>query len=274
MNFKLKKLSYIIFLIMLASCGAKKLSDVETLGGFRVLAIQTQTPELTQSAGLTVTARPYISDISSGGRSVTGIVEGCIDPGVGSGAQATCTDNPSRVFANYSVDTSTLPTMKSGWGSYSSALAIPDTIFSGKSSKDKFNGVAYLIIFTFTVDGTTYKSFRRIMVTNKTALNTNPTLTSLNLNGGSMAKPKNGDFLSATYSGAETYDYIRSDGVTENRTEKLSIAWYVSAGVFDMPTATAAESVQYKSDPPTGQLLIIGVLRDDRGGVTTLENLL
>jgi hypothetical protein len=52
------------------------------------------------------------------------------------------------------------------------------------------------------------------------------------------------------------------------------MSWYVSAGVFDMPKSLASESVLYKSDPPGGQLLMIGILRDERGGVSVKEYLL
>jgi hypothetical protein len=112
------------------------------------------------------------------------------------------------------------------------------------------------------------------MITNRTTRNTNPNLISLQLNGGAIAKPKNGDSLSATYSGAETYDSILVDGATETRTEKLVMAWYVSSGNLDLSKVNASESVKYKTDPPASQLLIIGVLRDERGGVDIVQSLL
>ena len=266
----MKKILLAFIPFCLISCGGKKLADVETLGTFRVLAIQTSTPELTQTTGLSVTAKPFVSDISSGGRTVSGLVEGCVDPGVSSGAVVTCDGNPTRVFSAYSVDTSGL-TMQTGWGGLSSSLAIPDAIFAGRSAREKFNGVPFLIIFSFDVDGATSKYFRRVLITNRTTLNANPSLTALKLNGGAIGKPKNGDYLNATYSGVETYDYMRADGLTESRTEKLMMAWYVNSGTFDMPKATAAESVQYKTDPPSGQMLIIGILRDERGGVDVVQ---
>ena len=269
----MKKILITLPLLLIFSCGDNNLNKVETLSSFRVLAIQTANPELTQTSGLTVTARPYISDINGGGRTVTAIVDGCVDPGISFGAEATCEGNLTKVTSSYSVDTSTLPNLKSGWGNYSSALAIPDTIFTGRTAREKFNGVPFLIIFSFTVDGVIYKTFRRVLITNRTALNSNPTLTTLHLNGGAIAKPNNGDYLSASYSGAETYDYLRVDGVTESRTEKLVMAWYVSSGNLDIAKANAGESVKYKSDPPATQLLMIGVLRDERGGVTVLESL-
>lgn len=269
----MKNMLIILPLFLIISCGDNKLDKVETLSSFRVLAIQTANPELTQTTGLTVTARPYISDINGGGRTVTAVVEGCVDPGISFGAEATCTGNPTQVTSSYSVDTSTLPNLKSGWGNYSAALAIPDTIFTGRSTREKFNGVPFLIIFYFNVDGIIYKSFRRVLITNRTTLNTNPTLSALLRNGGAISKPNNGDYLSATYSGTETYDYLRIDGVTENRTEKLVMAWYVSSGNLDIAKASAGESVKYNSDPPATQLLMVGVLRDERGGVAVVESL-
>ena len=130
----MKILLYGIFPLLLLSCGGKKLADVETLGAFRVLAIQTTTPDIVQTTGLTVTATPYVTDINSGGRTVSGLVEGCVDPGVSSGAEATCTGNPTRVSSAYSVNTAGAGfTMQSGWGSSSAALSIPDAIFVNSS---------------------------------------------------------------------------------------------------------------------------------------------
>jgi hypothetical protein len=272
----MKILFIFLTLFFIFSCGKTTLNKVEQLGSFRILAIQTATPELTQINGLTVTVRPYISDIASGGRSITGTVEGCVDPGISFGANATCEGNPTLVTSSYTVDTTSAGTLHSKWGPYSSALAIPDLIFAGKSTREKFNGVPYLTIFTFVVDGLTYKSFRRVLVTNRTTpnLNTNPTLTALQLNSGPISKPNLNDHLNVSFSGVETYDYIRVDGLTETRTEKSVMAWYISDGTINISKANASESIQYQTDPPTGQLLIIGVLRDERGGVDVRENLL
>lgn len=256
------------------SCGDDKLKKVETLSSFRILAIESATPELTQTTGLTVTARPYISDTNGAGRTIGAVVEGCIDPGISFGAEVTCEGNISKVSTTYSVNTSTLPNLNSGWGSYSSALSIPDTIFAGRTDREKYNGVPYIIIFKFTVDGAEYKSFRRILITNRTTLNTNPTLSGFLLNGSTLTKPNENDYLSATVSTAENYNFVLVDGTTENRNETLSIAWYVSSGELNTAKTGASESVQYKSSPPSSSLLLIGVLRDERGGVSVKENLL
>ncbi len=271
----MKHLILFLIMIIISSCGDDKLNKVETLGGFRILAIKASASEKTQANGLTVTATPYVSDVNGAGRSITGTVDGCVDPGVAYGADATCEGNSTKVSAAYTINGARGGTkLNSGWADPTAALSIPDAIFTGRTTREKFNGVPFLIVFTFVVDGSTYKSFRRIHITNRTSLNTDPTLSSLKLNGGAIAKPSNGDSLSASYSGAETYDYMRVDGVTETRTEKLVMAWYVSEGELDISKATAAESVKYKSTPPSGNLLVIGVLRDERGGVAVQDDLL
>lgn len=268
------KIVIILSLLFTSSCGENKLNKVETLSSFRVLAIQSTTPELTQTTR-TITARPYVSDTNSSGRVITAVVDGCVDPGISFGAEVTCLDNPTKVTSSYSVDTGKPGfLLHSGWGDNSSALAIPDSIFLGRTAREKYNGVAYIILFSFSVDGIIYKSFKRIFITERTILNSNPALSSLLINGGPIAKPQNGDYLSAVTSGAETYDYLLVDGITESRSEKLTMAWYVSSGTLDTPKANASESIRYKSDPPATQLLIIGVLRDERGGVAVLDSLL
>ena len=273
-NFKMKAILILISLFLTISCGNDKIKKLEILNSFRVLAIESLTPELTQGAGLSVSARPYISDINGGGRTLSAVVDGCVDPGVSLGAEVTCDGNITKVSVAYSLNTSTLPTLNSGWGSYSCALSVPNTIFLGRTDREQFNGVPFLIIFSFTVDGAILKSFRRILVTNRTSLNTNPTLTSLLLNGSTIAKPQLNDYLSATASGAQNYNYVLADGQTENRNETLSMAWYVSSGELNTAKTSASESVKYKSSPPASSLLIIGVLRDERGGVAVRESLL
>lgn len=258
----------------MASCGDDKLKKIETLNSFRILAIESATPELTLNTGLTVTARPYVSDINGNGRSLSAVIDGCIDPGISFGAEVTCEGNASKVSVAYSINTGSLPKLNSGWGAYSTALTIPDTIFLGRTDRDKYNGIPYIIIFKFTVDGTVVKSFRRILVTNRTALNTNPTISALLLNSSTISKPNLNDYLSATTSGSENYNTIIADGTLENRNETLTMAWYVSSGELNISKANANESVQYKNSTPSTPLLIIGVLRDERGGVAVRENLL
>jgi hypothetical protein len=270
----MKNLLLFSLLVFMISCGDDKLKKVETLTSFRVLAIETATPELTQTTGLSVTARPYISDTNGAGRTISAVVDGCIDPGISFGAEVTCEGNASKVSVAYSINTSTLTNLNSGWGTYSSSLSIPDTIFAGRTDRDKYNGVPYIIVFKFTVDGAEHKSFRRILVTNRTALNSNPTLSGFLLNGSTLAKPNLNDYLSATVSNAENYNFILVDGTTENRNESLTMAWYVSSGELNTSKVNASESVQYKSSSPSTSLLIIGVLRDERGGVSVKESLL
>jgi hypothetical protein len=269
-----KILIQLFTLFSIASCGEDKLKKIETLNSFRVLAIESATPELTQNTGLSVTARPYISDVNGAGRIVSAVVDGCIDPGISFGAEVTCEGNASKVSVAYTVNTSALSNLNSGWGAYSSALAIPDTIFLGRTDREKYNGVPYIIIFKFTVDDVVLKSFRRILLTNRTALNSNPTISSFLLNGSAISKPNLNDYLSASVSGAENYNTILADGTIENRNETLTMAWYVSYGELNISKATASESVQYKTSPPASQLLIIGVLRDERGGVAIRESFL
>jgi hypothetical protein len=139
-----------------------------------------------------------------------------------------------------------------------------------------FNGVPYLIIFTFNIEGIIHTSFRRIFITNRSSpnLNNNPSITSLNLNGGIINKPNLGDLLSLSFTGIETYELMNVDGVLENRTEKLVTAWFISDGELDNSKTNAEDSIVYKSNPPMAKLLIISVLRDDRGGVDVLESFL
>jgi hypothetical protein len=62
------------------------------------------------------------------------------------------------------------------------------------------------------------------------------------------------------------------DGTTETRTKKLVMAWYISSGTLNLSKVNAADTVKYTSDPPSS-LLIVGILRDECGGVSVVHAL-
>lgn len=263
---------YLLLLLLLA-CGGDDMKKVEELGGFRILGVITQTPEVTPGASVT-DLQMIFSDVNSGGRSITGSATGCIDPGISLGAKVSCDHDPGRVTQAVTIDTLTDDATNGFFTGVTPAFGsftVPATIFLGRNLRDQFNGVGYLILFDFTVDGKKVQTLKRIVATNRGTLNTNPSGSSMLLNGSPvLSSPAKNDKLSVTNNSLETYDTINVDGSTETRTEKLQVAWYLSKGEIDKPKSFVAEDVKYLDPKVPGAYLQIAVLRDDRGGIEVL----
>lgn len=254
-------------ILFLSSCGDDTFKKVEVLNEFRVLAIVANDSEL--APGGSTNVFPLISDIK-GGRTVQGEVISCIDPGVSRGAPVSCDHDPSASPVTYNVDTSTLTLGAQNTGQAPAHnITIPASIFTGRSDREKFNGVPYLVIFTFTVDGRTVKAFRRINATDRTQKNQNPASPVISINGSTTLNqlPTKGANFNLTTSAPESYQFITIDGTLENRVESLDVSWYLSSGEVDKPKAAVSESVEYEGETPTTSFLLMAIVRDERGGI-------
>jgi hypothetical protein len=260
---------YLALLILCLSCGDTKFRKVEKLETFRILGIQANTPEV--NPGDSVNLQVLVSDINGSGN-LSGTYITCIDPGISQGARVSCDHDSSAMENSVSINMAALQPTATGRTGFSSeifSLSIPATnvIYAGRSERDRSNGVSYLAIFT--INGVT--SFKRILVSPRTTAdpsnspNTNPTGTSLSLNGSAAGLPSDGHFLSVTTSSAQVYRQTRVDGVVETRTERYEVAWYTSNGEFDKPKAGIDEDTKFKGDGEPS--LVMAVIRDERGGV-------
>jgi hypothetical protein len=273
---KLISLSFFIFLV---ACSNDNFRKVETLDTFRILGISSTDPEGAPLA--TSTLQLYVTDTKGGGRTIIGTYESCLDPGISLGAPVTCKYDPAATNGTYTINTGLDPdlgagNLYTGFAGDTVLVTLPATIFLGRSSREQFNGVSYITIFKFNVDGKNITAFKRIIATTRVGanLNTNPSITTMNLNGAAIgAKPSKDDSLSLTTAAAESFNYQNVDGSSESRTEKLEAAWYVSKGEISMPKARANQSVKYKTNPPSSDLLILSILRDGRGGFDVVREI-
>ena len=271
------KYSLFFMLILLASCGGDNFNKVEVLKGFRILSVVMTTPatESEVQAGTPVTLQLYVSDVEGAGRSHVGTTTSCIDPGISLGAKVNCDHDPSAIRAAFTLDTNSgdLSTnLFTGLAANTLNVTVPaaETIFLGRSAREQFNGVSYIVIFNFTVDGKEVSAFKRIVATNRLPLilNQNPSGSSILLNGSAIATaPSENDILEVTSNLPQTYEYITLDGNTETRTEELAVAWFVTQGEFDKPKSDVNESVKYLGSAPTVPSIVLTVVRDSRGGV-------
>jgi len=260
---------YFIILLSCVSCGDSDFKKVEQLDEFRVLAIEANNPEV--APGGTADLRLFVSDASSEtGRVVAGDVVSCIDPGISMGAEVSCDHDPNRVESTYTIDT-TAPDFSNnvftGFGP-THTVTVPATIFVGRSSIEESNGVGYIVIFSFEVDDKIITTFKRIMATQRSELNMNPSGTALLLNGTAFTgTPKKGDTLNLTTSAPEDYSYTNVDGVIESRTEDLKVAWYIVGSELDYPKADVGEEIEITESLSAESYVIVAIVRDDRGGI-------
>lgn len=257
---------YLLILILVVSCGGDDFKKIEKLGDFRILAVLANTPEV--SPGDVVSVQPFFTDVKAAGRIINGTTVACIDPGIAFGAKVNCDHDPSAVTGVYNIDTTTMAaTLFTGPGN-SISITVPATIFAGRSSREKFNGVGYIVIFSFIVDGKTISAFKRITATDRGSFNANPSGSSILLNGGSITSfPDKNDKLQVNSSAPQIFDYQTIDGNIESRTEKMQVAWYLTEGELDKPKSDVDEASEYQGKRATGPTLVIAIIRDERGGV-------
>jgi hypothetical protein len=268
----MNKLFLLIISLLLYACG-DDFKKVEVLSEFRILSIVANSPEVDPGPVLDVKLRLFVSDVKGGGRLIKGTTVACIDPGIAFGAKVNCDHDPSAVPGTYDIDTTLDPNLGAaklftGLATNELTVRIPETIFAGRSTTEQFNGVSYIVIFNFTVDGKAVSVFKRIVATNRGSLNTNPTGSAVFLNGVAIASaPAKDDKLKVTTSSPGTYDFINAEGDTETRTEVFQVAWFITQGQFDKPKSDVDETVKYLGDAATIPSLVISIVRDDRGGV-------
>lgn len=267
----------LLLLVLLAGCGDSGFRKVEELRGFRVLGVIATAPEV--APGGSSTLQLVVSDPEGGGRTISGTTVSCVDPGIALGASVSCAHDPTAVTGTYTIDTVNdadlgAADLYTGLATQTVTLTVPD-LLQNRSTKDRTNGVGYITIFTFSVDGKTVSAFKRVLVSNRSTLNTNPAITDVTLEGATLsAKPRKDERLKIATSAPETYNFVNDDGAEETRAEELAVAWFVSEGELDKPKSEVGDEVKYLTDPPSSPLVVLALVRDDRGGMTLSKTVL
>jgi hypothetical protein len=234
------------------------------------------------SPGSTVTVTPFVSDINGAGRVLSYQAEGCTDPGLARGVDPSCDTASDRVvIASGTINATNSPAFVSP--NYSGAVAavtftVPTTILDGKTSLEQMIGVDYIVMYRLeTSDGEVLKSIKRITATTKTTLNANPTLSSFQKEGADLtALPSAAVNLTPKFgaNSAETYSAIRSDGTPITVTETMIVTWFISDGTIDFTRTVDTSENTYTppaTKPTTRSVVLIGVIRDGRGGEDVLR---
>jgi hypothetical protein len=265
----------LVFLALFCvGCADDSFRRVEVLDEFRVLGIVTTDPEVSGAGNVDVF--PYVSDPNGAGRTVTGTYEYCLDPGVSFGATPSCVGVPGAVTLAYSInftlDSDFAANGYTGQAATPATVVVPATIFTGRSTREQFNGIAMIVVFRFTVDGREVSAFRRIVATNRGSENDNPAVPTLLLNGGAfgITKPSKGSVLTVSpLNDEEAYQVQTVDESIENRTESYEVALYVSQGELDRSKISISQSAEFKESANGAQPFIsVVMVRDERGGLS------
>lgn len=268
----------LILLVFISSCGDDDMKKYSRLEGLRVLAITADTPEI--NAPSTVNLTPFLSYPDGGDTTLNISYEVCLDPGISYGAAVSCDsyESSQKITGSSSFDTSTLGSANYYTGAMTPiGITVPAWAFVALSVLDddlQFNGVDLLVIFTITDQNDNSKkltSIKRISLTTKTTLNSNPTATDIFSNGNTLSSFP-GSKVNLSLEGAsapETYDYQGASGV-EALSEKMTISWFSNVGEMKYSRTDREESVSF--DPQgNGEGVIVGVYRDNRGGVAIIS---
>jgi hypothetical protein len=269
-------------IVSMLGCSDSKLPKYVDLTELRVLTLIADLPET--DPGSTVNITPVISDVTET-TSLSYEAYGCIDPGVSSGASATCQGNTTQtLLAQGTLTSATNSEMSQNFtgSAQSFSVTIPSgaVIFSQRSSVDQYNGVSYLV--TYKITNTTGKSvtaFKRIIVSNKASIdkNTNPTINNILSQGSALANnalPLNGKFsiqVELAASAAQSFPFKLSDESIETRTEDIITTWFISDGSLKYFRSTSQDANEFTAPetlPAGRKSFLFSVSRDSRGGVS------
>lgn len=266
----------------LASCSKDELPKYTELRELRILGLVANPPEV--AAGGSTTITPIISDITET-TSLSYEAVGCLDPGVGIGAEPTCESSSSAVaIQNGTLNSGDMTAAKGFTGSATSfPVTVPATniIFLQQSAQRQHNGISYLVTYKVTnSSGVVVKSFKRIIVSTSSTKNNNPNLVSISGNGSAFtttlpASQSLALSLNLGSPAAETYNFQKADGSIESRNEELMTTWFITDGTTRYFRTTGTETNIW--DAPAGltsgrDSFIITLTRDNRGGLSYVKN--
>jgi hypothetical protein len=262
---------------MLFSCGKDDLPQFNQVNSLRVIAMTTPTPEVNPPAVVTIT--PVVSDVAEA-TALKDTVNVCVDLGVAYGVTPTCEGNPTKIASP--ERTLAAPGAGSNWTGNADSfnVSVPANILVGRTAQEQFNGVNYLVEYILKNSaGNEIRSFRRIVVSNKTPKNTNPVVTDIFSNGVSLVGPlpfgsivQLSSDLSA--GSAESYQLQDFNGVTSSQSELISTTWMITDGETKYFRSDVGQSNEYTlpAAAPAGRSVhIFAVARDNRGGVTVVR---
>lgn len=259
------KFLMVLFLCLSCSDDMPKISSLDKL---KTIALIADFPEINEAGG-NVSITPWIADPLGGSRTIDLYWSQCPDPGIAYGVEPKCVGASETLMANQ-----VLTSQDRTEALLSFTVTIPSGLTTLRSARDQFNGVYYLISLRIVAGSEEIKAYKRIRVSTKSGadLNTNPTLTGLTFDGSLPAFPSNKMNVKGTIgNGAETFQYLDSDGNNQAQLEELTISFFTTSGNMDPSIVEANDSSKIIIKDNPSQLTVIGVIRDQRGGIGIIK---
>ncbi len=254
--------------VFLCTCSKNKLPEYNHIDSMRIFAMKADFPE--RQPGQTATITPVISDIKGNGRPLTFTASACLDPGIAYGHDPECNGAlHAQTLASGAVTGLSSPNYTGAVNTV--AVTIPADILAGKSTIEQLIGVTYIVVYRIaSADGTSVTAVKRIKASLNPTPNNNPTLSSILADNSTLSSlPSTHVTFTPNYTGSseETYQTVTNDGTIGSKTESLITSWFVSEGALDYLRTTGRDGNGYTINyRPSSAVVIMGVLRDDRGG--------
>ena len=259
-----------IFLLPLlfAACGDDPFRKIEELNSFRLLAVVADRPEINPSLNATVNLSVLVSDPQGNGRALAGNYQACLDPGVAYGADADCSLDPLASSGSINISGNQLNSANFYTDLTSAiSISIDPALISGAEGRRLFNGINFLVVFTFIVDGQEHRIFKMLRASNKAGaeLSTNPTGSTLNVAGATQLAP--GTPLQVLADNSKVYPFWPLEGEIQNVPVNLAVAWYTSLGNFSRAKTSSQETTTWLHSEASSNFLVLAIVRDNWGGV-------
>lgn len=239
-------------------CSDSQLKKYFLLDSFRVIALETPTPEI--QSGDSVQLIPWVSDPKGAGRNLYITLESCIDPGVALGVSPLCQSNTLGYQKVISAQTAT------GLSAPFYTGAIQTLSLSTSNTLLIQNGVLLINVTVadqpdLTLAKDIIRSYRLIKISTTTPKQTNPILTDILIQGQPMTSiPTQASDLSMQISAA-------SFAPTQT---PLITTWFVSSGEVETTKIIEPSSTLFTPSIEP-KLLMIGVTRDNLYGLSVIQ---
>lgn len=269
MKTKFIKFMTMASLLLICGCSQDPQKEYSELNSLRVLGIQSSVPEfLSPASVLNFDLNLIVSDVGgSGSVNVTG--QACLDPGVAYGANPDCSAATGSVALtpvtfNFSDESRTeafsMPGLSTTGPAASALAALPSYV--------QWNGYSVIVSLVVSRGDQTVKAFKRIVYSNKTTANSNPTLMGLTVNGSAWTSAFPGGAVSLLIQGpvAESYIYKTASAESQVLTEKMTVSWFTNAGSFDLSRTDLNQSTTWTPSLKSHAVLV-AVVHDGRGGL-------
>jgi len=266
--------------ILLSACADENFTPYRKLGSLRVLGMKAAQPEL--DLGQSTSLEAVVSFATLQDQTLTHEVTACLDPSLGSGADASCDGAPTnRVLLAPTALTLTAP-------HYTEVVSLPAVnvddyltaeTFASFAESLRYNGLSILVVYRIVAsDGQSVQSSKSIRVSEgtKTVKNQNPSIAALQLDQQVLsAFPALGGSLTLEVNANEPtseYTVQSATGAVVTLQEELAVTWFVSEGDLKVTRSVAASNLSSNEFTAAAEgeakeaKTLVAVVRDGRGG--------